>query len=80
MALKKVNPLSKERTKLLGFLLKLDTSMSTILRIARMLENRTTEQAEELASQIFDKIMDCKDEADIIERLFEEKNTGSNGG
>ncbi len=72
MALKKVNPLSKERTKLLRFLLKLDTSMSTILRIARMLENRTTEQAEELASQIFDMIIDCKDEADVIERLFKE--------
>ena len=70
--MKKTNPLTKKRVELLGFLQKLNTSTKTKLRIGRMLENKTDEQAEKLARQIFDKIMDCKDEADVIERLFEE--------
>lgn len=43
MQLKKENPLSKKRTKLLGFLQTLQVSTSTKLKIGRMLENMTDE-------------------------------------
>ena len=70
MELKKVNPLSKNRTKLLGHLLKLDIPMKTILKIGRMLENKTDVQKEELASQMLDKIIDCKSEKEILSELY----------
>ena len=70
MELKKVNPLSKNRTELLGFLQRLGISTSTKLKIGEMLENKTDVQKEELASQILDKIIDCKSETEILSELY----------
>ena len=72
MVLKKVNQLTKERTELLGLLQKLDASTGTKLRIGRIMENKTDEQAERLASQLHKKIIDCKDESEVLARLFME--------
>ena len=69
MQLKKVNPLSKKRTMLLGFLQKLQISTSTKLKIGRMMEDMTDEQKEEKANQILNTIILCKNEAEVLERL-----------
>ena len=69
MQLKKVNPLSKKRTMLLGFLQKLQISTTTKLKIGRMMEDMTDEQKEEKANQILNTIILCKNEAEVLERL-----------
>lgn len=69
MQLKKVNPLSKKRTELLGFLQKLGTSINTKLKIGEMLENMTDEQSEEKASQILNIIISCKNESEVLTKL-----------
>lgn len=69
MQLKKVNPLSKKRTMLLGFLQKLQISTSTKLKIGRMMEDMTDEQKEEKANQILNTIILCKSEAEVLEQL-----------
>ncbi len=69
MPMKKENPLSKKRTKLLGFLQKLKISTSTKLKIGRMLDNMTDEQAEEKANQILTAIISCKNESDVLTKL-----------
>ena len=70
MQLKKENPLSKMRTTLLRFLQELKISTSTKLKIAKMLEGMTDEQAEEKANQILTTINSCKTESEVLMKLY----------
>lgn len=66
MQLKNENSLTKNRTKLLGFLQTLKVSIGTKLKIGRMLDGISDEQAEGKAKQIFDLISSCKDESEVL--------------
>lgn len=69
MELKKENPLSKNRTKLLGFLQKLGMSTSSILKVGRLLKDMPVKQAELKAKQILESIESCENEREVLEVL-----------
>ena len=65
----KVNLLSQNRTKLLGFLQKMRVSTDTKLKIGRMMESMTDEEAEVKAEKILSAIISCTDESEVLSKL-----------
>lgn len=67
--LKKENPLTKERTKLLKMLQQMNVTTRTKLEVGRKFENMSDVQAEQYASQLFRIIKICDTEEGILNSI-----------
>ena len=89
--LKKENPMSRNRIKLLGFLQQLDVSVGTKIKIGRMLEDGSDGQIEQRktvnghyqetqkelkAKELLELFSGCKSEEEILSTLYQHIRAG----
>lgn len=70
MVLKKENPASRMRTKLLKELIQRDLSENAIMKITELLEGLTEQQKEEKAKQILAIMASLKTEEEILPKIM----------